>query len=191
MSAIDEKLKANRARFGRKLEQVRADSDLSREGRARHIAPLYQEAKAEETRLRQARRDELAQRTSDAERKVFAAPSPRGADPALVQMNYRSAFDGVEKITDTAELARKLERALLTGDKALAKATVWRANEIGAVAVVKQYMAADEQASKDWVEWSDAHSEMAGLGLGETFDSGVPTLEDPSELRGSQEAAQA
>ncbi len=189
--SINDRLKANRDRYRRKLEEIQQDTDLSQEGRARHIAPLYQEAKAEETRLRQARRDELAEKTRGAERKVFAAPSPRGADPALVQMNYRSAFDGVEKITDTAELARKLERALLTGDKALAKATVWRANEIGAVAVVKQYMAADEQARKHWVEWSDAHSEMAGSGLGETFDSGIPALEEPSELRGFQEAAQA
>jgi len=190
MSAIDEKLKANRDLFVRKLEQVRADSDLSREGRARRLAPLYQEAKVEETRLRQARRDELAKRTSDAERKAFAPPSLRGADPALVQMNFRSALDSVEQINDNAELARKLERATLTGDRTLARAVAIRANELGADHVVTTYLANDEQARKDWTEWADAHSEMSGSGLGETFDSGIPTLEEPPELRGyAQEAS--
>jgi len=188
---INDKLKTNRERFTRKLEDVRADNDLSREGKARRLAPLYQEAKAEEARLRQVRRDELAKRTSDAERKAFAPPSLRGADPALVQMNFRSALDSVEQINDNAELARKLERATLTGDRTLARACGIRANELGADHVVTTYLANDEQARKDWVEWSDAHSEMAGSGLGETFDSGIPTLEEPSELRGFQEAAQA
>jgi hypothetical protein len=191
MSTIDDKIRANKARYQRKLEEVRADGDLSREGQARHIAPLYQEAKAEEARLRQARRDGLAERTSAAERKAFSPPVLRGSDPALVQMNYRSALDSVEKITDTAELARKLERAVVTGDRTLARAAAIRANELGADRVVSDYLATDEQAREDWTRWADAHSEMAGSGLGETFDSGIPALEAPSELRGFQEAAQA
>jgi hypothetical protein len=188
---VNEKLRANRERFGRKLEDVRSDNDLSLEGKARHIAPLYQEAKAEEARLRQARRDELATKTSAAERKAFAAPALRGSDPALTQMNYRSALDSVEKITDTAELARKLERATSTGDRTLARAAAIRGNELGADRVVSDYLATDEQARKDWLEWSDAHSEMTGSGLGEQFDSGIPNIEEPSELRGFQAAAQA
>jgi hypothetical protein len=189
--SIDGKLKANRERFGRKLEEVRADGDLSREGRARRLKPLYEEAKAEEARLRQARRDELTQRTSDAERKVFAAPPLRGSDPALAQMNYRFAWDSVDGITDNGELSRKLERAAATGDTALAKAVALRANELGAVGVVKKYLDSDKQASKDWVEWSDAHAAFAGSGLGETFDSGIPTLEEPDELRGQGHAQAA
>jgi hypothetical protein len=191
MSTIDDKIRANRDRFTRKLEAIRADGDLSREGQARHIAPLYQEAKAEEARLRQARRDGLAERTRDAERKAFAAPSLRGSDPALTQMNFRFALDSVEKITDTAELARKLERAVITGDRTLARAAAIRGNELGADRVVSDYLATDEQARKDWLEWSDAHAEMEGSGLGETFDSGIPSLEEPDELRGQGHAQAA
>ena len=191
MSTIDDKLRQNRDRYQRKLTEVRADQDLSREGKARKLRPAFEEAKREEARLRQARRDELAERTSDAERKAFAPPALRGSDPALVQMNFRSALDSVEQINDNAELARKLERATLTGDRTLARATAIRANELGADHVVTTYLANDEQARKDWTEWADAHAEMAGSGLGETFDSGIPTLEEPSELRGFQEAAQA
>ena len=66
-----------------------------------------------------------------------------------------------------------------------------RANERGADHVVSAYLANDEQARKDWTEWADAHSEMSGSGLGETVDSGVAPVEEPDELRGFQEAAQA
>jgi hypothetical protein len=188
---VNEKLRANRERFGRKLEEVRADNDLSREGKARRLKPLFEEAKVEEARLRQVRRDELAQRTSDAERKAFAPPALRGSDPALVQLNFRFALDSLEKITDTAELARKLERAVITGDRTLARAAAIRGNELGADRVVTAYLATDEQARKDWLEWSDAHAEMAGSGLGETFDSGIPSLEEPDELRGQGHAQAA
>jgi len=191
MSTIADKLRQNRERYGRRLADIQQDNDLSREGKARKLRPVFEEAKVEEARLRQARRDELAKRTSDAERKAFAPPSLRGADPALVQMNFRSALDSVERINDNAELARKLERATLTGDRTLARAAAIRANELGADHVVTTYLANDEQARKDWTEWADAHAEMSGSGLGETFDSGIPTLEEPSELRGFQEAAQA
>ena len=191
MNNQNEKIRANRARYQRKLEEIQQDTDLSQEGKARHIAPLYKEAKAEEARLRQARRDGLAERTHGAERKAFAAPPLRNSDPALVQMNYRSALDSVERINDNAELARKLERATSTGDRTLARAAAIRANELGADRVVTSYLASDELARKDWLEWSDAHAEMAGSGLGAMFDSGIPDIEEPSELRGFQAAAQA
>lgn len=186
--SIDDKIRQNRDRFGRKLTEVRADQDLSRDGKARRLAPLYEEAKAEEARLRQVRRDELAKRTSDAERKAFAPPALRGSDPALAQMNFRAALDSVERINDNAELSRKLERATLTGDRTLARACAIRANERGADHVVTAYLDSDEQARKDWLEWSGAHAEMAGSGLGETFDSGIPSLEEPDELRGQGHA---
>ena len=189
--SIVEKIRANRDRYQRKLADIQQDNDLTAEAKARQLRPVFDEAKREEARLRQVRRDELAERTSDAERKAFAPPPLRGSDPALVQMNFRFALDSVEKITDTAELSRKLERATLTGDRTLARATAIRANELGADHVVTTYLANDEQARKDWTEWADAHAEMSGSGLGETFDSGIPTLEEPSELRGFQEAAQA
>ncbi len=187
--STDDKIRANRDRYQRKLEEIQRDTDLSQEGKARHIHPLYKEAKAEEARLRQARRDGLAKRTSDAERKAFAPPALRGSDPALAQMNFRAALDSVERITDNAELSRKLERAVATGDRTLARAVAIRANELGADHVVTAYLASDEQARKDWTAWADAHAEMAGSGLGEMFDSGVPILEEPPELRGFREAS--
>ncbi len=190
-NSIDEKLRKNRENLQRKLAQIRADEDLTREAKARRIRPLYEEAKREERRLRQERRDGLTERTRAAERKAFAPPALQGADPALVQMSYRAALDSVEGITDVAELARKLERATITGDRALARAVAWRANDYGADQVVRTYLDTDEAARRAWTEWADAHTELEqAQQLGVSFSSGVPPIEEPDELRGGQQTGE-
>ncbi|MDP9458271.1 MAG: hypothetical protein M3Q60_21405 [Actinomycetota bacterium] len=189
MTTIDEKLRKNRENLQRKLEEIRADADLTREAKARRMRGPYEEAKREESRLRQEKRDGLAQRTRAAERKAFAPPALSGSDPALVQMNYRAALDSVEGITDAGELSRKLERATITGDRTLARAVAWRANDFGADGVVRGYLDTDEGARAAWTEWADAHAEQEqAQRLGASFSSGVPSIEEPDELRGGQRA---
>ncbi len=188
MTDIDRKLRQNRENLQRKLEEIRQDADLTREAKARRLEPAYREAKREEARLRQERRDGLAQSTRAAERKAFAPPALSGSDPALVQMNFRSALDSVEGITDAGVLARKLERANMTGDRTLARAVAWRANDYGADGVVRAYLDTDAEARKDWTEWADAHAEQEqAQRMGASFASGVPPIEEPDELRGGQE----
>ncbi len=185
MTELDQKLRQNRERYSRKLEEIRQDADLTREAKARRMRPIYEEAKREEARLRQERRDGLAERTRAAERKAFAPPALRDADPAAAQMNYRAALDSVEGITDPGVLARKLERANMTGDRTLARAVAWRANDHGADQVVRAYLDTDEEARKDWTEWADAHAEMErAQTMGSSFASGVPPIEEPGEMRG-------
>ncbi len=89
--SIVEKIRGNRDRYQRKLADIQQDNDLTAEAKARKLRPVFEEAKREEARLRQARRDELAGRTSDAERKAFAPPALRGSETALLQMNFRRA----------------------------------------------------------------------------------------------------
>ena len=183
--SINDRLKANRERFGRKLEQVRDDSDLSPEGRARQLRPVFEEAKAVDSKLRAERMAELREKVRTAEREAFAAPTMRGADPALAQLNFRSALDSVEPLTDPELLSRKLERALLTEDKALAKAAAWRANELGAEAVVRRFMDTDEAASRKWTAWSEAFAEVERVErLGESLGFGDAPIQEPPELRG-------
>jgi hypothetical protein len=83
-----------------------------------------------------------------------------GADRALVQMNYRHALDSVERLTDPKDLDARLERAVLTGDTALARAVAWRANETGDSATVTKYLETDEDARKAYEEWALAHEAM-------------------------------
>jgi hypothetical protein len=182
---VNEKLRANRDRYQRKLAEIKQDTDLTGEAKARRIAPLFREAKAVDSQLRGERMAELRTKVRTAEREAFAAPSMRNADPALVQLNYRNALDGVEGITDPNLLSRRLDRALLTEDKALAKAAAWRANDLGAAGVVRRYMDTDEAASRKWTAWSEAFSEVERVEqLGESLGFGDSPISEPPELRG-------
>jgi hypothetical protein len=190
--SIDEQIKRNRDRFTRKLEDVRADQDLTAEARARRIEPIYREAKATDARLRGERLEGLREKVRTAEREAFRAPPMRNADPALVQLNYRNALDAVEGIVDPSLLARRLDRALLTEDKALAKAVAWRANELGVDAVVRKFMDTDEAASRKWSDWAEAFSEVEQVErLGETLALGDAPIQEPDELRGQGHAQAA
>lgn len=190
MSNLNEKLRVNRERYQRKLEEVRADDDLSREGKARRLAPLYAEAKAEDVRLRAERMEGLREKVRDTEREAFKAPAMRGADPAAALMNYRAALDSVEQITDARILSSRLERAVITGDKSLARAVAWRANELQHDGVVRAYLDSDEDANRKWSNWAEAHTELERVEqLGETLGFGDAPLQEPPELRGFREAS--
>lgn len=187
MSTIDEKLRANRERYGRKLEQVRADSDLSREGKARQLRPVFEEAKAVDTRLRSERMEGLREKVRDTEHEAFKAPALRNADPAAMQMNYRHALDAVDGITDARVLSSRLERAVITGDKSLARAVAWRANELQHDGVVNAYLDSDSDsdARRKWTAWAEAHTEAERVEqLGETLGFGDAPIQEPPELRG-------
>ena len=187
---INEKMRANRERFGRKLEEVRADQDLSREGKARRLKPLYEEAKALDAKLRAERMAELRTKVRAAELEAFAAPSMRDADPAAAQMNYRHALDGVDGITDARILSSRLERAVITGDKFLARAVAWRANELQHDGVVRAYLDSDSDARQKWTAWAEAHTEAERVEqLGETLGFGDVPISEPPELRGFREAS--
>jgi hypothetical protein len=126
MTTMDQ-LKNNRDRY-RRLEEIAGDPDITAEAKARRIRPVYEEAKAAESRLLAEVRDELKFRVRSAERKAFALPNLFGADPAFAQMNARDAFDRASRTNDQKELEATLERADLLGDNTLMRAVAWRAN---------------------------------------------------------------
>ncbi len=188
--SINDRLKANRDRYERKLADIQQDNDLSPEGKARQLRPVFEDAKAVDDKLRSERMEGLRERVRTAEKEAFAAPALRGSDPALLQLGYRNALDSVEGIVDPNLLSRRLDRALLTEDKALAKAVAWRANELGADAVVRRYMDTDEAANRKWTAWSEAYSELERVErLGETLALGDVPISAPPELRNFREAS--
>ncbi len=185
MSNQNEKIRANKARYERTLEQVRADGDLSPEGKARKLRPVFEEAKALDTRLRSERMEGLREKVRDTEREAFKAPALRNADPAAMQMNYRHALDAVDGITDARILSSRLERAVITGDKPLARAVAWRANELQHDGVVNAYLDSDSDARQKWTAWAEAHTEAERVEqLGETLGFGDVPISEPPELRG-------
>ena len=123
-----EQLKARKADLGREIERIRGDRDYSEGAKARRIASLYSRFKAEERQTLDEMKAETAQAAASKGRKAFEPPAMPGADKALVAMNYRHALDSVEGLTDPKDLDARLERAVLTGDSALARAVAYRAN---------------------------------------------------------------
>ncbi len=179
-----ERLKARRDRYLREVEQIRADSDLNDSAKARRIGPLFRAFKAEEGEAIAGARAEVVEKAAEAGRKAFAVPSAFGSDPALAMLSYRAALDSVEGIGDPKVLAAKLERALLTGDKALARAAAWRANELGDESLVRKYMESDQDAARAFEEWGRAYEGERRLKeLGPSFAFGYGEVEEPREAR--------
>lgn len=179
-----EQLRQRKADYERELERVRADRDYNDGAKARHSAPLYRRFKAEEKRVLDAMKAETAERAASKGRRAFEAPAMPGADKALVAMNYRSALDSVEGLRDTSALDARLERAVLTGDVALARAVAYRANEAGDVGVVNKYLDNDPDARKAWDEWADAHEGLQRLqNYGPDLAFGYAEVDEPREMR--------
>lgn len=187
MTDIDQKLRQNRERYMRRLAAIREDPDLNVGARARRIEPLYREARAEETKLRQQRRADLEEKTRRAAGDALGAPVGHlgGSDPALREMNYRSALLAVSEVGDAGKLSAMLEMALDVGDKTLARAVAYRANGLQNDGLVRRYLDADEDAHRKWERWGEAHAELEREStLGGQLTSGVGTIQEPEELRG-------
>lgn len=179
-----EKLRKSKTDYERELERIRGDHDYNEGAKARRIAPIYSRLKAEERRILDELKAETAQAAASKGRKAFEAPAMHGADKALVQMNYRHALDSVEGITDPKDLDARLERAVLTGDSALARAVAYRANEAGDTATVTKYLDHDQDTRQAWEEWGHAYEELQRLeSYGAELAFGYAEVEEPSEMR--------
>jgi hypothetical protein len=184
-----DQLKNNRDRY-RRLEEIAGDPDITAEAKARRIRPVYEEAKAAESRLLAEVRDELKFRVRSAERKAFAPPNLFGADPALAQMNARDAFDRAARTNDQKELEATLERADLLGDNTLMRAVAWRASELRAEGVVRRYLDSDEGARKTYEAWAEAYGEQERVeSYGTELGFGYAHIEEPPELSARSLAA--
>jgi hypothetical protein len=190
MTTKMDQLKTNRDRYRRRLEDIKADPDITAEAKARRLRPIYEEAKAIETRLLGEIRDELKKRVRSAEKEAFAPSNPFGSDPALAMMSARDAFERAARTTDQRELEGMLERAELLGDKTLKRAVAWRANELQAEGVVRRYLDSDEAARKSYETWVEAYGELEKVeSFGDELGLGYASIEEPAELSARSFAA--
>jgi hypothetical protein len=97
---------------------------LSAEGKTAEIGRLVATERRRRAGIVQAATERATTRRADLERKLFRLPS--GAD-ATATVSYRDALDRAEQVDDPAELARLIDRAVVTGDQALGRAAMARA----------------------------------------------------------------
>ncbi|MDQ3639437.1 MAG: hypothetical protein M3426_15910 [Actinomycetota bacterium] len=179
-----EQLRQRKADYERELERIRGDRDYNDGARARRIAPIYGRLKAEERRVLDEMKAETAETAASKGRKAFEAPAMYGADKALVAMNYRHALDSVEGLLNSKDMDARLERAVLTGDAALARAVAYRANETGDTGTVTKYLDSDEDSRRAYEEWASAHEDLQQLvSYGAELAFGYAEVDEPREMR--------
>lgn len=137
--------------YARKLEAIRANKDLSDEGKRRQIA---REWKAHSKAMGAARQEavaDIAVRRRRLERKAFGAP------PETTQADYRDALGRADALATADAAHAALSRAQRTGDAVLARAVATVAAERGWRGVLGAYAGADAVVA-------DALDQLAGLG---------------------------
>ena len=112
-----------RAQYTAAEKTLRADADLSDDGRSRRLAEAWVKARKELDGLRESETARLASRERELERRLFGLPSSDGAEA----ISIRDAQDRASRITRSDEAAALLERAERNGDQALARAVAHHA----------------------------------------------------------------
>ncbi len=177
---ITEKLRKNRADFGRKVEEIRGDWTMSAEAKRQELHAAYEETRTTHERLALEYRKDVKDRLEKTRSAAFSVPKV-GKDPALDVLVYRDALDRVSKTLDQRELTDTLARARMTGDHTLAKAVLFRGYELQNATLVGAYLESYPEHQPVWEEFmeaAEAHNELEVMGVS------VPAPEEPQELRG-------
>jgi hypothetical protein len=112
--------------YNRVTQLLRADKDLTDDGRNRQLIAAYDRARVQLNELRTQEQSRLASRGADLERRLFGlAGHANGADA----ISARDALDRASQLKSTKEAAALLQRADSTGDDVLARAIASTAAE--------------------------------------------------------------
>jgi hypothetical protein len=134
-----EKADQIRSRYTEQLEHIRANADLSDDGRQRRIAEVYKAVKTELNGLWQTERQDLSARFSNLEQQMFGAASGGYAvDSATRAISARDASERANQLTGPDEAASLLRRAEADRDELLARAVARRCVEMSDSAPTRQ-----------------------------------------------------
>lgn len=134
-----EKAEHIRAGYTERVAAIKADRDLSEEGKRRQLASEYLRAKGELDRLADAERAELTTRKTELEHDLFGARGMRRSlDGGAHAISARDASDRAAQLTTPAAAADLLRRAEADGDELLARAVARRCIESSDGAMTKQ-----------------------------------------------------
>jgi len=115
-NAIVQKITA----YGKQVERVRHDPNLSDVGKRRAMAKLAVRTRDEVARMRQAGLDATAARISQLQSVAFGIHT-QSSDPSAA-ISLRDALDRVAQVDSPAAAQQLLNRAVVTGDETLARA---------------------------------------------------------------------
>ena len=162
--------------FQESVAKVRADADLSPEGRGRRLGELYAKAQRQLDELAEKERAELSSRYASLEAQLYSTPR-FGADAASHAISMRDAADRAAQLKTPDEAARLMASAESMGDPVLARAILRR--------VVEQPAGPHKQANEAWeaiaADYVDRHGEVRVIveELGEIERMSKPEMFSP------------
>jgi hypothetical protein len=111
--------------YNSQVTKIKADRDLSDEGKVKLLAKAYVQTADTMAELQQSYEAREAKETEDRNRALFGADSVRGADAVLL----RDASDRAAQLGSGHEALAALQRAELTGDEVLVRAIAAHAHQ--------------------------------------------------------------
>lgn len=131
---ILEQAQRAQARYHREVDEARADTNLSNEGKQRKMAKALRQVETTMERLKRERTDELESTRKRLELRAFQPKHSPGASPEAriaVDSSFRDAVERAERLESVSEALQMVGRAERTGDELLARATAVVAMEKG------------------------------------------------------------
>ncbi len=166
-----------------RIEDIRADEDLTLDAKKRRMKEVYEEARTQHGKLYDQQRQELAGKVERRRKEALSPPKKYGSDPETVQLSYRDALDRVSNISESKILSEKLQQAQITGDDVLAKAILARGYELEDESVVGAYFEKYPDHRQTWDRFMGAAQEYNTLEeQGRMFGDQGP--EKPREIGG-------
>lgn len=111
--------------YNQELEAIRANGDLSEQGRRRLQAKVYAETKRKVDAMRTEEEQRLGRLQKDLERSLFSVADQR--DTVSAAVSYRDAQERAAQLRTAEEAQSLMRRALNSGDELLARAVMARA----------------------------------------------------------------
>ena len=165
-----------------RIEAIRANRNLSPEGKKAQIARIYLESKNEVAKLEKQEAANRKARINDIRKEVFGL---NGYQTSQDVISYRDAQDRVAAlgINDEEKALALYDRAELSGDSILAAALVNRALEAGWVNLANTYIEANPYKGEKVEELWELQQATAGNSVQEQIvNSTVFHIQKPSEL---------
>ena len=167
--------------YQERLDDICKDWTLSDEAKRQTLQDLYSKHLRTHEELVAEHRRTVAEKVEDTRKREFKAPKT-GGDAALDMLSYRDALDRVGRTREPRELQETLDRARWTGDKALAKAVLYRGyvlqNHGG---ILQSYFQANPDDLPVWDGFMDSAEELNVL---EERGIDLPPPDKPWEVSG-------
>lgn len=164
--------------FNAKVAEIRADSQLTEEGKRAQLSEWYNHSKTEIDKLKKVAHSDRDRKNQELRRELFGVFGT--ADPQRA-ISYRDAQDRVSKLElgDQSKALALLEEAELSGDEIMTKALIKRAIEMRWDKVANAYIEKNPHTGKLYEALWNSSTKMSNASL---QNAAAFFLQKPTEI---------